>query len=100
MDSPASLGYRKEKLIKNLKKYVTRLGFEPLISFFTIGYTNYLAIDQKEKLINKKLTRLGFEPPTSCLGGGPSYRLAIDMSCERKFNKHDIRQSGDSMKME
>ena len=51
MDSPASLGYRKEKLIKNFKKYVTRLGFESATSCVAIGYSKYLAIDQKEKLI-------------------------------------------------
>ena len=68
MDSPASLGYRKEKLIKNLKKYVTRLGFEPLISFFTIGYSNYLAIDQKEKLIKKKIDSSGIRNPYLLLG--------------------------------
>ena len=78
------------------------LGLEPLISFVAIAYSNYLAIDQKEKLIKnqKKIDRLGFEPPTSCVAGGLFYHLAIDMSCERKFNKHDIRESGDSMKME
>ena len=100
MDSPASLGYRKEKFIKN---FVTCLGFKPLISFFAIGCSNFLAIDQKEKLIRnqkKNLTRLGFEPQTSCVAGGLSYHLAIDMSCERMFNKHHIRESGDSMKME
>ena len=51
MDSPASLGYRKEKLIKNLKKYVTRLGVEPATSCVAIGYSKNLAIDQIEKLI-------------------------------------------------
>ena len=50
MDSPASLGYRKEKLIKNFRN-MTRLGFEPATSCVAIGYSNYLAIDQKEKLI-------------------------------------------------
>ena len=52
MDSPALLGYQKEKLIKNLKKlYMTRLGFKPATSCVAIGYSKYLAIDQKEKLI-------------------------------------------------
>ena len=51
MDAPASLGYRKEKLIKNFKKYVTRLGSEHATSCVAIGYSKYLAIDQKEKLI-------------------------------------------------
>ena len=41
----------KRKLIKNLKKYVTRLGFEPATSCVAFGYSNHLAIDQKEKLI-------------------------------------------------
>ena len=65
MDSPASLEYRKEKLIQNLKK----------------------------------TTRLGFEPPTSSVAGGLSKHLAFNMSCERKFNKHHNRESGDSIKM-
>ena len=34
-----------------LKKYVTRLGLEPATSCVAIGYSKYLAIDQKEKLI-------------------------------------------------
>ena len=50
-DSPASFGYQKEKLMKNLKKYVTRLGFVASTSCVAIGYSNNLAIDQKEKLI-------------------------------------------------
>ena len=33
------------------KKYVTRLGFEPATSCVAIGYSKYLTIDQKEKLI-------------------------------------------------
>ena len=54
MDSPASLGYRKEKLIKNLKKNVTRLRFEPATSCVTIGYSKYLAIDQTNQKLKKK----------------------------------------------
>ena len=45
MDSPASLGYRKEELIKNFKKRLTRLGFEPPTSSFEGGSSNHLAID-------------------------------------------------------
>ena len=57
MDSPASLGYLKEKLIKNLKKkYVTRLGFKRATTCVAIGYSKYLAIDQKEKN-NQKLKK-------------------------------------------
>ena len=51
MDSPASLGYRKEKNNQEFKKYMTRLGFEPATSCVAIGYSKYLAIDQNEKLI-------------------------------------------------
>ena len=43
------------------------------------------------------MNRLEFEPPTSC---GQSNHLASYMSCETKFNKHHIREKGDSMKME
>ena len=49
------------------------LGLEPATSCVAIGYSNYLAIDQKEKLIKnlkKQLTRLRFEPPTPCVADG------------------------------
>ena len=41
----------KRKINKEFKKYVTGLGFEPATSCIAIGYSNYLAIDQKEKLM-------------------------------------------------
>ena len=44
MDSPASLGYQKEKLSKNLKNKVTCLRCEPATSCVAIGYSN-----QKER---------------------------------------------------
>ena len=37
MDSPASLGYRKEKLINIFVLNVTRLGFEPATSCIATG---------------------------------------------------------------
>ena len=48
---------QKRKTNQELKKNVTHLGLEPATSFIAIGYSNYLAIDQKEKLIKnfKKL---------------------------------------------
>ena len=69
MDSTASLGYRKEKLINYLNKYVARLGFASATS---IGYSNYLAIDQKEKLIKilKKNNPSGIRATVSCIAGG------------------------------
>ena len=42
---------KRKKINKELKKYVTGLGFESATSCVAIGYSNYLAIDQKEKLI-------------------------------------------------
>ena len=102
MDFPASLGYRKEKLIKNLqKKYVTCLGFEPATSCVAIRYSKYLAIDQKEKLIkNGKKKRTAWDTNRRPSAGGLTNHLASDMSCEKMFNKDHIRKSGDSMKME
>ena len=41
----------KRKINQELFLNVTRLGFEPATSCIAIGYFNYLAIDQKEKLI-------------------------------------------------
>ena len=43
----------KRKINQELKKklYMTRLGFKPATSCVAIGYSKYLAIDQKEKLI-------------------------------------------------
>ena len=42
----------KRKIYQELKKkYVTRPGFEPATSCAAFGYSDYLAIDQKEKLI-------------------------------------------------
>ena len=74
MDSPASLGYQKEKLIKNLeKKYVTRLGFEPATSlrcnwiFLILSHRPKRKTNQKLK---KKETRLAYEPPTFRITGG------------------------------
>ena len=39
------------KVNQEFQKYVTRLGLEPATSCASIGYSNYLAIDQKDKLI-------------------------------------------------
>ena len=75
MDSPASLGYRKEQLIKNLKKYVTRLGFEHATSCVAIGYSKYLAIDQKEKLI-KNWKKKKKDPSGIRTAGLPTFRNA------------------------
>ena len=41
----------KRKTNQVFLKYVTLLGFEPATSCVASGYSNYLAIDQKEKLI-------------------------------------------------
>ena len=41
----------KRKINQEFKKYMTRLRFEPGTSYVAIGYSKYLAIDQKEKLI-------------------------------------------------
>ena len=41
----------KRKINQEFKKYVTSLGFEPATSCVAIGYSSYLAINQKEKLI-------------------------------------------------
>ena len=43
----------KRKINQELKKNVTRLGFEPAISCVAIGYSNYLAIDKKEEKNNQ-----------------------------------------------
>ena len=43
-----------KKINQEFKKFVTRQGFEPATSCVAFGYSNYLAIDQKEKLIKNE----------------------------------------------
>ena len=41
----------KRKINQEFKKYMSRIRFEPATFYVAIGYSKYLAIDQKEKLI-------------------------------------------------